>query len=338
MNRRLSAAILVGLAIAGSIVTATIAVTGPARAGETSAPGYAGALAQLQYADARLQSIGWRLATGNARYCQDARPEVGLLLQDIMNYGTPSAVRAAAGITTDIVVQAVAEGSPAAQAGLMANDEVLAIDGQATSALPVQDPGDHRRLFALHARIGALLAAQGRVALRVRSRGGAVRDVSLIGVPACPSRFEVLTGKNSAQADGQRVVIGYRFGQASRPADTLSQDEFAAIVAHELAHNLLHHRAWLDQVGRGWGKVRRTEREADRLAVWLLTNAGYDPEAGPRLMAGWGRRGDVGFLKIPTHDGWDERVEHMEQEVVRIRAALKERGEADWSRDFIRGI
>ncbi len=325
-----------GRLIAGFAIMVVMALAAPARAAEDASQAYVTALARLQLADARLQSIGWRLATGNARFCADARPEVGLLLQDMLNYSAPDATRAAAGIRGDFAVQAVAEGSPAALAGLAANDEIVAIAGQDLASLPPQKPGDHRRLFALQERIDAVLAEAGQIQLRVRGRDGVTREVQLSGRPACPSHFELLIGKTSAQADGNRVVIGDHLDKTRRPSDALGDEEYAALVAHELAHNLLHHREWLDQVGRGWARVKRTEREADRLAVWLLTNAGFDPEAGPRMMASWGRRTDPGFLSLPTHDGWSERVATMQQEIGRIHAALKERGVADWSRDFIR--
>lgn len=336
MIGRPAARLMTGFAIMAGLALSLPALSPPALSAPVSSDAYVAALARLQLDDARLQSIGWRLTTGNARFCPDARPEVGLLLQDMMNYSTPEAVRAAAGIRGDIAVQAVAEGSPAALAGLAANDEILAIDGQDMASLPPPKPGDHRRLLALQDRIDAILAESGQIRLRLRGKDGTPREVLLTGLPACPSHFELLIGKTSAQADGNRVVIGDHFDKTHRPSDALGDEEYAALVAHELAHNLLHHREWLDQVGRGWTKVKQTEREADRLAIWLLTNAGFDPEAGPRMMASWGRRTDPGFLSLPTHDGWSERVATMQREVARIHAALQERGVADWSRDFIR--
>lgn len=305
-------------------------------ASDTAQEPYAAALARLQQYDRQLQSTGWRLAAGNAPFCADARPAIGLLLQDMMAYADPDNVRAAIGIDGDVAVQALAEGGPAALAGLMPNDEVLAINGQTMAQYPVSGARDYRRLEALHDRLDEALAKSGRVTLRIRTGATPARNVTIHGVPACPSRFEILTGKGGAQADGTRVVIGHRFGKSGRAADGLSDDEYAAVVAHELAHNLLGHRAHLDEVGRGWGRVRRTEREADRLSVWLLANAGYPPESGPRLMGGWGRKRDIGFLKIPTHEGWSTRVTNMQEEITRLHEALRQRGVADWSRDFVR--
>lgn len=158
----------------------------------------------------------------------------------------------------------------------------------------------------------------------------------MAGIPACPGRFELRTQGAKAQADGERVLIGRRFGEAKRSSDILEENEFAAVVAHEFAHNLLGHGAWLDRVGRSWDNIRRTEREADRLSVWLLANAGYDPAGAVRLMRGWGRRNDLGFLRMPTHDGWDERASSMEGELGSMRTSMARRGAADWSRDFVR--
>jgi predicted Zn-dependent protease len=59
-----------------------------------------------------------------------------------------------------------------------------------------------------------------------------------------------------------------------------------------MAHNLLHHADRLGkaarplaQFGLGTGKVRALETEADRLAVMLVTDAGYDPKAGVNLLS-----------------------------------------------------
>ncbi|MGN6498032.1 MAG: PDZ domain-containing protein, partial [Tsuneonella sp.] len=168
------------------------------------------ALADLQADDARLQSIGWRLVTGNARFCPDAHPAIGLLLQDMANYGAPDAMRAAAGIAGDVAVEAVAAGSPAARAGLAPNDEVLAIDGASMAALPPAKAGDWQRLTSLHDRIDAALAADGSVALRWRD-GAGEHNTAIAGVPACPTRFELLARGSKAAADGNRVRFGRGF-------------------------------------------------------------------------------------------------------------------------------
>lgn len=288
----------------------------------------AAALAALQRDDARLLAIGWRLATGNARFCADARPSVGLLLQDMAGYAEPTAMRAAAGIEGPIAVQAVAPGSPAAAAGLRANQPVAAVDGVTLAGLPAGDRSDWRRLAEIHALIDRSLAEDGEVVLTL----GEGRDLALAGVPACPSRFELIAGDEAA-ADGARVVIGREF-----PGFAYREDEFAAAVAHELAHNLLGHPAWLVAHGRERRDVRATEREADRLMPWLLANAGYDPAAALRFMRRWGPEHDGGLFRKRTHEGWDERAEAIKAELARVTAATAPDGSADWSTSFAREI
>ncbi|WP_374407379.1 hypothetical protein [Pelagerythrobacter sp.] len=286
------------------------------------------ALAALQRDDARLLAAGWRLATGNARFCTGARPAVGLLLQDMAGYADPAAIRAAAGIEGEVAVQAVAPSSPAAAAGLRPNREVAAVDGATLAGLAAEERSDWRRLAAIHAMIERSLAEDGAVALAFPDGG----ELTLRGVPACPSRFEMMAGER-AVADGARVAIGREFAGLAYP-----EGEFAAAVAHELAHNLLGHPAWLDSRGRKRRDVRLTEREADRLMPWLLANAGYDPAEALHFMRRWGPEHGGGLFRKRTHDGWDERAEAIAAELPRVAAARGADGSADWARLFVREI
>lgn len=311
-------------ALAALALAASPALAGPAedRAG----------LQKLQSEDLRLQAIGWRLATGNARFC-DARPSIGLLLQDMANYGQPARMRAAAGIAGDIAVQAVVGGSPAALAGLAANDEILSIDGRPMAGLPRAKAGDWARLAALHDAVEAALARDGRVSLAWRAADGERREAVIEGMPACPSRFELLDSGGRAVADGKRVLIGRKFAGFG-----YVEDEVAAAVAHELAHNLLGHRAWLRAAGRTRKNIRVTEREADRLMPWLLANAGYDPGAAVRFFERWGPGNDGWIFRARTHDGWDERADFTRAELAPIAALVARDGAADWRLHFRREL
>ncbi|MGX7951131.1 PDZ domain-containing protein [Tsuneonella sp. HG249] len=286
-------------------------------------------LAQLQREDLRLQTISWKLATANAPYCA-ARPAVGLLLQDMANYGQPARMRAAAGIAGDVAVQAVVPGSPAAQAGLSPNAEIVAIDGRAMSALPAAKPDDWRRLTGLHTAIEEALARDAKIRIAWRE-GGSVREATLEGAPACPTRFELLDSGGRAVADGTRVVMGRKFAGFGYP-----EDELAAALAHEFAHNLLAHRKWLAGVGRRAKNIRLTEREADRLMPWLLANAGYPPDAALRFFRKWGPGNDGWIFRAPTHDGWDERAEFVAGELPEIARLMTASGSADWRTHFRR--
>lgn len=301
------------------------------------APAYAGVaedraeLAALQADDARLQAVGWRLATGNARFCPAARPAIGLLLQDMAAYADPARWRAAAGLAGEIGAQAAVPGAPAAAAGLAANDTITAIGDQPMAALPPAKANTWQRLTGLHDRIDAALAADGAVRIAWQDRAGAAHDRRIAGVAACATRFELLDSGSRASADGTRVVIGRRFA-----AMRYAEPELAAALAHELAHNILAHRAWLARVGRKQGNIRVTEREADRLMPWLLANAGYDPAAAVTFFRRWGPTHDGGLFRKRTHDGWDERAEFVAAELPLVASAARETGAADWTQRFRR--
>ncbi|MCT2557942.1 PDZ domain-containing protein [Tsuneonella sp. YG55] len=287
-------------------------------------------LAQLQEEDLRLQAIGWKLAVGNARFC-DAAPAIGLLLQDMASYAAPERMRAAAGIAGDVAVQAVVPGAPAAAAGLSPNDEVIAIDGEPMAALPQAKAGSWQRLAALNDRLEAALARDGAVRIAWRKADGSTGDAAIAGVPACRSRFELVDGGGKAIADGQRVLIGRGFAGTG-----YDEELFAAAIAHELAHNLLRHRGWLKQVGRKRSNIRVTEREADRLMPWLLANAGYDPQAAARFFHRWGPRNGGWIFRARTHDGWDERAGFVRGELPQVEALMTREGAADWRTHFRR--
>ena len=59
-------------------------------------------------------------------------------------------------------------------------------------------------------------------------------------------------------------------------------------------------RGFLGNFGRNARRIRETEVEADRLSVYLLDRAGYDPDAAVRFWSRFGRRG-LNFLGSPTH-------------------------------------
>ena len=285
----------------------------------------------LQSLDARVQSVAWRLVRGNAPYCRTVAPRIGLTLFDAAGFADPAAVRAALGLPGDIAVEAVAADSPAARAGLHSGQPLRAVAGQVVETLPAAGPNDYARLVTLHDRIDATLADAGEVIVS----DGAGADIAIVGEAVCITRFELLSSGSKAAADGKRVVVGRKLVEAL-PPDPLRGDELlAAALAHELAHNLLGHRARLDASGRSWSKVRATEREADRLSVWLLANAGYDPTAAVRFFQRWGPQFDLGILATPDHDGWKTRVRTVSAEIEAMRAAQAKRGgSADWTRDF----
>lgn len=287
-------------------------------------------ITQFQAQDQRLQDVGWKLVRGNAPFCDGAIPSIGLQLQDMASYGSPHVARRALGLTGDFAVQTAAQGSPAERAGtLPKNREIQLIDAA--------DPNDWEagkrfyweRLAIAHDYIDASLESSGSVGFTFADGSAVQVDAVLV----CPSRFELMGGGKKAVADGNRVVIGVEF-----PAFEYEEPEFASLVAHELAHNLLGHTAWLGRNGRKRSHTRLTEREADRLVPWLLANAGYDPEAALRFFQQLRpSSGSVLFVR-GSHPKWRERAASAQGEIALIKELMAREGKADWRVHFTREI
>lgn len=291
-------------------------------------------LAGLQRDDTRLQSIAWRLARSNASLCPDPHPAVGLLTMDARSFRDPLAVRTALGLGGEFAVGAVAAGSPASLGGVTSGDELLGIEGIDFATLPDVPPNSFARQVALATRIDAQLAAQGELIATLRAPGSPhPRRVVLKAEPVCRSSFELLTDGDQAAADGQRVVISRRF-LAGAPTD----DEAAFVIAHELAHNILRHRALLEKLGRTPGNFRQTERAADRLGLWLMANAGYDSATAIGFMQRWARRRGPILFPESTHDGWKTRQRTIAAELAVLNATPAKPSDAlrDWREHFPR--
>jgi hypothetical protein len=288
------------------------------------------AIARYQDANQRLQDVGFRLARANAPFCPRVIASIGLQVQDMASYGGPEVARAALGLARDFAVNAAAAGSPAALSGAFPrNREIVLLERFDPNDWPATPPMAWERTARAHDHIDAMLAEHGGITIGFA--GGAEARVTPVDV--CATRFDLYAAEDRAYADGARVI----FGMGS-PAFGYDEPVFAALIAHELAHNVLGHDAWLDRAGRKAKNVRRIEREADRLVPWLLANAGYDPDAGAAFMTQWGRKHDAGLRLRRTHDGWDERAEAMAAEVPLVRAALAAEGKADWAKHFRREI
>jgi len=250
----------------------------------------------LQAADLELATIGFRLATGNVGLCQLKQAQFGMPLQAITQYDPVQRAdaRTAFGFAAVIVIEAVVPGSPAAQAGLHAGDSLLAIDG-----VPQPTLAEARATVGVNDRdvAQAALARGGPARQRMLRvlRGGTTQDIGITPTSGCRLTPELLVGTGlEAKSDGVHLQIGDGY------LDRYDANTVAIVVAHEMAHNILHH---YDQLRRARScaadaaQIRRTEAEADRLSVALLGNAGYDPMLPVRF---W--HGRSGGLQIFSHD------------------------------------
>lgn len=285
-------------------------------------PGYWQALRTV---DTRMATIAWRLQTGNAALCRQLQPAAGFQLHAVDQYAGASEAdaRRVFGFATPVQVEVVAPGSPAARAGVRPDDGLVAVNGEAVAAPGAKSAGTSLTRDAANALIARQPVSQPLV-LTLR-RAGRPLTVTVPASPGCRSAFEVLLGPGlKASSDGRIVQVGVRF------FETLPDDKIAAVVAHELSHTVLNHRARLEAAGVSWGVLsefgrngrlfRRTEDDADRLSVHLLRNAGYDPQAAVRFWQEDGGKVDGGLFRGASHGSAKARAAAIAAEVAALPA------------------
>lgn len=156
------------------------------------------------------------------------------------------------------------------------------------TAETISTTGSARAAVDLAQDILAEEMAKGTVVLRI-FRASEIREVRFTAAIACMSTVELVTGDEmNAWADGERVVVSE--GIVARCS---SDDDLALVIAHELAHNVLHHAQRLAAMGRkaalsaaDLAEKRDTEEKADELGVRLATAAGYDLRNAPQFLTG----------------------------------------------------
>ncbi len=247
-----------------------------------------GRLAVLNALDTRVNAVGYRLALANADLCPDTGPATGLLLHAESQYSDNlrPAARARWALEGDLPgVAAIAPDSPAAKAGLQVGDLLVSVNGNPFAPGEPDRPAAFEGLAANIARLDAALAA-GEARLGVL-RDGLKREITLSTVTACAYVFQVDPSTElNARADGKRVFVATAMAVFAE-----SDDDLAVILGHEMAHNVLEHREFFDERGFArsilgnygnspWELVQ-AEREADRVGIYLMARAGYDPAQGP---------------------------------------------------------
>jgi beta-barrel assembly-enhancing protease len=290
-------------------------------------------LMALNALDGRVNTVGFRLSVANVELCPRTGPITGLLVHAESQYA--DYLRAAARedwrLKGDLPgVAAVAPASPAARAGLRVGDLLLSADGQPfLQGGPVGDAG----FDGLSGNLARLRdALEDGSAELVVERDGQRFTLRLGSVTGCAYPFQLDPSADFyAKGDGERVFISSALAALS-PLD----DDLAVVLGHELAHNILEHRAYFDEVGvardvlGNWGvapwELVRAEREADRVGLFLSARAGYDPaRAGPYWRMLSARLPHVRMVQW-GHPSAGERIQSLEGVAEEI-AVLRDAGQ-----------
>lgn len=270
--------------------------------------------------DARVARIAFRLARAGRRHCPELEPDFGLVLQHLSQFELGDRPGMIAGHALDrgpgVIV--VVPGSPAATAGLRPGDVLLAIDGNALPAeTALSVPFDAARAHARADMVLDMLTHTGTGVSTISLwRDGVVSTVGMAPLPACPSRVHLArSNQRNAYADGRHVFL-----TTGLLARLRTDDELAFVIAHEMAHNILHHATIMrgSDVKHGLGRtlgrsgriVRETERAADARAGDLMIDAGFDPVAGAGVLDRLGGSG-LGIDLFAAHDSAASRIAAM---------------------------
>lgn len=283
--------------------------------------------------DLRLATVGYHLAKGSAEFCRNKWRNPGWVLHDVRQYSDPALARRAFTFRQPVSIAALVPKGPAEIAGMQVGDGLVGADDGLIwyGGEPVRHQPTVERLERVKAGLVDVLARQGPIVYQMKtatslSESGRILQFTLDPPAICASDFWVdVRGKRDAGADGERVRV-----TSGLIAYVLDDDELAAVVAHEMAHNLLDHRARIDATKKGkTAVVRATEEEADRLSVWLMANAGYDPAAAVTFWERYGAETGMGIFTAPTHFRWQTRVAMLREEIAAIESTVAINGRRD---------
>lgn len=279
--------------------------------------------------DQRVLRIGTQLATAGVPLCASPGFALGLAVQHPSLYAPPYRDAAARllGVRDGPTISVIVPGSASDKAGLKVGDLIVSVDSRPVADNP---PPSEASFAASDAAASAIDAGlnDGKVTFDLR-RGGQPMTIIVAGTPACRVRFDVRASGSNASANGTYVQIETNLVEKLK-----SDGDLAAIIAHEMSHNILGHAAILESAkggvfagfGRSGRLMRATEIEADRLSMYLLALAGYPLDDALQFWTKFTRSRDFGILSDRTHPGWRDRIAAMTVEAARI-ADLRRRGE-----------
>jgi beta-barrel assembly-enhancing protease len=272
------------------------------------------AIRALADQDIRVAHVGHRLARagrGAAEdgWCDGVVTMSGMVVQDGAQFPAQDRLAAKEGlqIGDGPTIVAVLPDTGAAWAKLKPGDRIVSINGEKIDANIRRNP------YARMAQLEQFLAKPpglGNWTIEVLRADGSAFGSYLVAQAGCPSVFQVLPRKQvNARADGRYVQIYSGMLDFVR-----NDDELAAVVAHELAHNILKHQARKTP-------SKQAEYEADRLSVALVMRAGYRIDAIVPFWTRFEARTNAGIFADGTHPSAKKRIAALVAAVEALKDA-----------------
>lgn len=270
----------------------------------------------------RVDSVAFRIRTANVADCKDRiAAQIGLTAATPRSlprkYQSYTSEALSIGWTRPTAISVV-EGSPAAQAGLVAGDEIIALNGE---LIPTWGTANW---------MWRKIAENGTAPVRLdMRRDGVDSTLTVTPVMGCsiPIEYEVNQVANAFAGD-DRIVI-----QSGYLAQTRNDSDIAMVIGHELAHSNLGHldkRRWnmllgtatgtaIDVAiltggistggafGKQFGKLGMVaysigfEREADYVGTYYAARAGYDMRGAEEIWRRLAMIGPESILNGRTH-------------------------------------
>lgn len=312
------------------LLLALACASGPLAAGLPEPTVEAATSSSLRAEDLRVAAIAYKMAIAGASLCPEPYPVTGLLLHHLPEYDAAGREQMIAGFSLDRGpgVLAVVADSPAARSGLAAGDVLLGVNGHPfpppRSMAAMRERSDWRKAIAESEMLLESELRKGPATIDLL-RGGEELQLPLDSVSGCPARARLArSSQTNAFADGAYVVV------TTALLDFVADDdELAVAIGHELAHNVLGHRARLERegvpdgllrgIGRNAARVRVTEEEADRLGLALAAAAGFDVDAAIPFWRRYYARFDRAPQLFRTHPGLKAREKLIEEALAERR-------------------
>ena len=248
--------------------------------------------------NSRLQNVAAPLLKANSELCARKRRDIGMSVHTLSDYqpNLQPFAEVLMGASDRLSVRTIRSGSPADKAGLKTGDVIIGING-------AYMPGGFtvQRFF----EVATQNAFKDDIAeLKI------IRDEDRLGVKVAPETIcdypanVFFHEKANGHTDGEQIII------TSELMKTVPDDvNLALIIAHEMAHAIKgHHR-----------KEKALELTADRMALVMMTRAGYDID---RAISYWKNAVHPHAeyqTASKTHPSISERYENFRKEQARIK-------------------